>query len=529
MYLSKRIPSIISRAVHASAIVCLVLFLIDAIAPSSARAEVVRDKKHGIVFKAAKDWVSIPVEPGDDLTLHKFQAERADRANKLRGVAMNASLNVLFFPAKAAETGSQTPAPNKTKQIDALAPDKGYKNFNDYLQRRLIKSMGAKMNGKPKKGRSKKNPLMYYRLTRHAAAGSYETLEVNILAAVYDTIDGEFVFQFTCIDEHYKKRHKRDMESMIRSFGRIEKDSQAERDAELESMSENERYIQEQVDKLSSGWYSFWSRNKNYMIFSNAEMRFAKKISKNLEEIHDCFVKMFPGEPKVDWIPIVRVCKTANEYYGYGGPRGSAGYWSDHTREFVFYDDVEGGEKNSMIVLRHEAFHHFIHFYIGGRPSTWYDEGHADYFSGFEFRGKSVKVKPSSWRRGTIQRFLVNREHVPLKKFVHLTKREYYARATLCYAQGWSFIYFLREGKKGGARMQKKWLEIPDRYLENLQAVLAELKEKERSEKKKEEDENKVEQLLAAKAQKEAMARTFAGWTDKDWEQLEKEWIDFIK
>jgi len=511
-------------ALRVSSLVFLVIFLFDAHAQAQSRGEVVRDKRYGILFKTPKDWVSIPIDPSDDLTLHKFQAKRADSANKNNAIAMTASLDLLYFPAQAASTGnSHIASPKKTKQTIPRRPNDKYKNFAHYLDKGLIKSFNAELLKKPRSGKSKSSPLTYYHLVRYAPVGP-TTIKIHILAAVFNTINGEYVFQFSCMDEHYKKRHKRDMESMIRSFSLIERESQAERKKELESLNENNRYIQEQIDKLSSGWYHFWSKDKHYMIFSNAEMRFAKKISKNLEAVHASFVRLFPDEPKIKWIPIVRVCKTANEYYGYGGPIGSAGYWSDKAKEFVFYDDVEGGEKNSMIVLRHEAFHHFMHFYVGGNPSIWYDEGHADYFAGAEIKGRNVKIKTNSWRRGTIQSALVQKKYIPLKQFFQLSKKEYYARADLCYAQGWSLIYFLRQGKKQGARMQDRWLEIPDLYLKNFQAALVEWEKKERGTPN---DPNNVNRILAGKAQKDAMERTFADWTQRDWDLMEKAWIEF--
>jgi hypothetical protein len=62
-----------------------------------------------------------------------------------------------------------------------------------------------------------------------------------------------------------------------------------------------------------------------------------------------------------------------------------------------------------------------------------------------------------------------------LRQFVELSQAEYYGSNSLKidpahnYAQGWSFIYFLRTGKAGGAKnWDPKWDAILDTYLRTL-------------------------------------------------------------
>lgn len=482
--------------------------------------ETVKDTTNGIQFKAPKEWVSIPVDPTEHIVIHKFQAKRPDEARKVRGYRVTASLDVMFFRIATPKTGDATPE----KKSRSILPSGRYKNYEDYMKKAL---RAYELQGKPSKKKIKGVPVTYYDLIKEVKfQGKKEPVLERIMTCVYHTDMGEIAFQFNCLDSMYKKRHKSAMASSIRTLKFIEKEDATAKNKAMSELSANERYIQEQVDKLSSGWYHFWSKKKNYVIFSNADKSFSREIAKNLEGIHDCYVKAFPEEPRIKWIPIVRVCKTKNEYHGYGGPDGSAGYWSDYTKEFVFYNDVARGIKNTILVLKHEAFHHFIHFYLGCRLSTWMDEGCAEYFAGGEFVGKNIKIKPNTWRRGTIQTALVNNAHVPMKKFLHMTKDEYYAQSSLCYAQGWSVIYFLWQGRKQGARMDKEWSTIPNRYIKNLRAAFEKLEE-EKPDLKADKDE--VNYKLANAAIKIAMAKTFDGWTDEDWERLEKSWIDFSK
>ena len=57
------------------------------------KGEIVKDRLHGFAFRAPRKWVSIPVDPLDTLTLHKYQAEKADRGDKLGMGSLTANLN----------------------------------------------------------------------------------------------------------------------------------------------------------------------------------------------------------------------------------------------------------------------------------------------------------------------------------------------------------------------------------------------------------------------------------------------------
>jgi len=176
---------------------------------------------------------------------------------------------------------------------------------------------------------------------------------------------------------------------------------------------------------------------------------------------------------------VVRVVKDQDSYFAYGGPPGSAGYWNSGSQELVVYDDQKGGgRRDTWATLNHEAFHQYIFYFYGMlAPHYWYNEGTGDYYGGAEYNGKKYDIKPFQWRTGTIQQMLNEDRYVPLKEFVRMPRSLYYGNSPYGtdigdhYAQGWSFVYFLRTGKGRAKGWKPAWDSILSTYLDTLGAT----------------------------------------------------------
>jgi hypothetical protein len=203
---------------------------------------------------------------------------------------------------------------------------------------------------------------------------------------------------------------------------------------------------------------------------------------------------------------VVRVCATKAMYHSYGGPPSSAGYWNWVDEELVVYAGGTNGTRDTWITLNHEAFHQYIFYFYGNiSPHSWYNEGTGDYYSGYQLnrRGK-FELERNEWRLRTIQGAVRTGDFAPLKELVRWTQQEYYGSNNLGlggganYAQGWSFVYFLRTGEKGKARgWQDSWNGILDLYLDTL-ALTGDLDQ--------------------------AVEKAYAG---VDWEAMEKSWKSY--
>lgn len=203
---------------------------------------------------------------------------------------------------------------------------------------------------------------------------------------------------------------------------------------------------------------------------------------------------------------MVRVCKDSTQYHQYGGPGSSAGYWSWVDEELVIYDDQKsGGRANTWAVLNHEAFHQYVFYFFGQlSPHSWYNEGTGDFFSGYQLEHGKFQLKPFNWRHRLIQGNLKENRYAPLKELVRWSQGEYYGSNKYKfdggenYAQGWSFIYFLRTGAKTCKSWNPAWGTILDTYLRTL---------------------------VETDDLDQAVDRAFAG---VDWDVLEGTWKDFV-
>jgi len=274
------------------------------------------------------------------------------------------------------------------------------------------------------------------------------------------------------------------IKSSIKGFRIIDPDDEDEEGASdadifVDSSKKPEAWRNARKSKLIPGWKAI--DTENYLIVYNKEVkpRLIKQVAKHIEAIRkQVYEKLFPPQTEIKAISVVRVCKDRAEYHRYGGPGGSAGYWSRGDEELVFYQD-KSNKKDSLRVLYHEAFHQYIHYAVGNvAPHSWFNEGHGDYFAGHNYRNGKFRSDVFRWRTGIIANALARKTYVkPLGKFLKYTQREYYANPGLCYAQGWSFVYFLREIERRKIKKYSKYYGLLDRYFDAIKRNVKKVKE----------------------------------------------------
>ncbi len=291
----------------------------------------------------------------------------------------------------------------------------------------------------------------------------------------------------------------------------------------------DERWIEEIKRKVGPGWD--YLQTKNYLLVYDKAVKpdRVKLIAVQIEAIRkDVYEVMFPPDRPITAISVVRVCKDPQQYSAYGGPGGSAGYWNSGAQELVFYEDTSK-KKDSLRVLNHEAFHQYIFYSVGSiSPHDWFNEGHGDYFAGFNYdrSGRFIPAK-FTWRTSEIKTAVGSKKYIPLKVFMSYSHEQYYGpQIGQNYAQGWSIIWFLRTSKNPA------WKGMLETYFNTLKGEVTKWVDGE------------IEKARAAGTWKEgwkpsftpddvekaarekALESIFGGWDDRKWDRFEREWKD---
>lgn len=264
---------------------------------------------------------------------------------------------------------------------------------------------------------------------------------------------------------------------------------------------------------------------KNYIfVYNTKDQPLLRKVMRDIEAMRETYMELFPPAADFDAVSTVRICADQAEYLAYGGMQGSAGYWNSQTEELVLfhYEVQDGGRKddaNTFIVLYHEAFHQYIHYSSGELPPhSWFNEGYGDFFSGAQLSGGNVKkIDVNPWRCGTIQHAIAAGRSVPWKDILRYHQGQYYANPAICYAQGWSMIYFLNRSK--AVKGNPAWARILTTYFETLKRTYrAEL------EKFPEDPSDGQRHQAGERAREAAVSAAFDG---VELDALENEWKNF--
>lgn len=467
----------------------------------------------GFKVKMPKDWEFTPPQPGENALIGKYTPARNRYINiSPENILWLEAYLVKFDRRKKAgdeedegassesDETSSTGAPHTDQQKDLL----------EWLDDHMI---GSGFRVKESKDKS----IDKVASTEFLIEGNSNGDLFNVYATVYRLHpDCDVVFLLNGPEDNKKwRKYESSAKSMAKSFRVVELEELELSDAKAgdHGLRSLKRAKLEKEVAMTPGWELY--ETENYFIISNNDDReFMKELKERLEAIRGVYEEMYPfddasrikvaaakrraeeGEDEKEDGPrvkprettsgyssqqrsqcsVVRVCKNRTQYMEYGGPGGSAGYWAAYQEELVVYDDKEGGGRgDTWAVLNHEAFHQYI-FYLYGSisPHSWYNEGHGDYFAGYEYKHRKFKLTPFKWRKIQVQGMIREERFVPLETIVSWTQRDYYGSSEWGtdggdhYAQGWSIIWFLRTGKGKASGWNDDWNQILPVYFEAL-------------------------------------------------------------
>jgi len=488
-----------------------------------ASAELFKNTKFGFQIKPPNKFESIALNPKETTIVAKFQSTQREHGKNNRG--FNSIFEVRFYPNSR------------------ISDDETREEYIEALWERFESSSGYSEILKEKKTKIARVSTV----EKHIDPANTGLI---IYVTLVDQEDGIFVFQGHALADRFAKKYASDFSKTARSFKRIKKDDREVRQAELDQMDPQERFLQEQIEKLPKGWD--FLRTDRYLFLFNAEKNWVKLLADRIEAVRNVYEKLYPPDEPIDDISIVRVCASRDQYLAYGGSSGSGGYWSSSHKELVLFDSPP--RSTTEAIVNHEAFHQYIYYFYGElAPHSWYNEGTGDYFCGARMT-RTHRIKEYGDPPGGVQRKGAAKEACrlmaagewdnprcgdPLKELMHFSQSEYYARGGVHYAQGWALVHMLREAK----RLKPAWDRILDDYLVNLLEARHEVAAKimkrdlDQAEKKKKGSSDELSQdptdyysrADPGDIQNLAYDKTFAGWADDDWTEFNDFYIKYVE
>lgn len=441
----------------------------------------------GLTFQRARDYEQVPTQPDEDMiVLHYVEKLPPDAHESTK--AVRPEMYVLWIdyvpdpPAIAPKTGGDTEPPpvptdepeDKAKKEAAPAkpPPPPINSFDRFVERRLSEfKLSKPVEGKPRQGWVPHE----YTLSMRKGKGDDKLMG---WACAYTKPERTIVFLGISSESEFDKQTK----IWHASADRVNfEEPEAQSTAKLEQLYARSKFSDTPFrinvrKKLVRGWQA--QDLDNYIvIFDTPDQPLMRKVFRDLELIRKEYERLFPPETPVTAVSTVRVCKNREEYLSYGGMPHSAGFWNSQSQELVLYDaekverDWKKSDADTFIVLYHEAFHQFIHYSAGELPPhSWFNEGTGDYFSGAMLKdGKMRGIGVNPWRVRLIQMVIDQGATVPWKDIIRYEQQKYYANAAICYAEGWSMIYFLRTCKVVAAKPE--WARILPTYFEVLKSA----------------------------------------------------------
>jgi hypothetical protein len=467
-----------------------------------------RDAVHKFSFKVFQDWDPVPIETGEKYEVCKY-VERGDRGRDAPRVhVFRLATGAAAAPVTTSTDG--TPPTEEPRSPDDFedrmrgVPKDMVELLNREIGNYMFQEKISASAGKAVETRDDVPGKTWAINARHPFGGYY------MVFAAWKKGDVELGMWLRC-EENQKRKYEQGFKAVVSSFTwHDEKAKDVESLDVLDGVNITPKKRREIERGLVRGWNVIVSPKKNYVVIYNTKGKrndfLAKTIAKNIEAIREQIYEVqFPPSKPIDAVSVCRVCGDRMEYHAYGGPGGSAGYWSSATEELVFYDASPSRkvDDDTLAVLYHEAFHQYIYYSVGEfAPHSWFNEGHGDYYAGAKYKGGKFRIGPFDWRVGLVKSAIRSgpcsyeetkrpdgsRErkwersgggYSPIEALVDMSQGEYYSYPGVSYAQGWSLVYFLREIVPKNRKWNEKWGKILPTYFDVLKEEVAKARGKE--------------------------------------------------
>ena len=205
----------------------------------------------------------------------------------------------------------------------------------------------------------------------------------------------------------------------------------------------------------------FIATNCNIKGKSDSFIKLVVNTLKNEELVYQVFNKR---KNKTNNKFIVRVFKDRDDYTAYVGKNfeWTGGIWMSSKKELVLTKaNYTSSERDRFVrILKHEAFHQYIHYAIGEiLTGAWFNEGYAVFFENVNLVGKRIYIKLDKTKLKYIKKCIDDPNlAADIESLFEMSYKEFYGRdkSTYNYNLAWAIIYYLNTGIKSTWKKYKR-------------------------------------------------------------------------
>jgi tetratricopeptide (TPR) repeat protein len=207
---------------------------------------------------------------------------------------------------------------------------------------------------------------------------------------------------------------------------------------------------------------SFEFKSANYHVVSDIDVEICKVAAGVLEEALTQYrvrVRPLKAGPRRLYRVYLFSGKAGFERYrgdsslfGGKGMENAAGIYSPMLKQLLIWNLSSRDEM--LVTIRHEGFHQYLDRLLPD-PPVWFDEGLAVYYEGMKRVAGELKTDLA---RAEYLDALEGKDLVPLRDFVRIRPKDFYATSPGSYAQAWLFLHMLQHGTQKHRDLFKAFL-----------------------------------------------------------------------
>ena len=535
-------------------LLALVLLAGSLASPAVAQKGVHKDSRIGFELKPPKDWGQVPVDAAEEWIVAKYQSDKEDLQYDKEDAGTwrhKPRLMVIAFLDEAIQrqdVEQDEDTGDKAETRVRVGPI--YKDYAGYAEDYFKSNYGvgyyeALAEDKTQNGL----PVRCLELQCEGVGGP----KLRAMTWVFETEIGKVAVQLECLAEKFDK-NKKDFEKTLKSFRPIERtksmdaasaggflsffalDELSPEDRKLRRQEQEQQEWSRMTADLLPGWKA--TEIDGVRVLTHTDERHAAKVVEMVRATRAWLDQTFPqiGAGEYTRMPLVRICENEDEealfHSGTGLLLGSA---------LTTYKDIDEGadsdEWGQVATRTMEMWFLDRDQMLWIYMPAWLKAGLNEVLGTAVVKGKKIEFNPDWWEL-YLKDYLREKGPVaptPARALMTLQQEDFYEGQMQARYDAMCLVRMLVNAKA------KKHKEILPAYLSSLSEVLGEIRAEQRSKdtsEKKEKPKNEAEEEAYFEKQKkraveeetrllqETLSRSFAGWSEKDWENFEGEFLE---